>query len=108
MNTADGTRKVPPAANFLSPVARDPSLPLGMTPRCSSLRGATRGVLRRNADDEDARSTRDVHRIDDVAVLRVRIALHEQDLVGTVVVDRVELGRQLRLGDFLGVDEVLP
>ena len=49
-----------------------------------------RRVLRRNADDLHAGAARDVHRVDDVAVLHLRITLHEDDLLRARIVDLLE------------------
>ena len=62
--------------------------------------------LRGEADDLHAGAPGHVHRLDHVLVDPVRPGLDEQQLGRTLVVDRVDLGIQLVLGDRLAVDGV--
>src|SRR5206468_7533474 len=55
------------------------------------LRLCARNILWRNADDLHTSAAGNVHRVDDVAVLYLGISLHENDLLGTGIVDLLEL-----------------
>src|SRR5688572_17848179 len=74
---------------------------------CCRRRPFLRNVLGRYADDLDSRTPRDVHRLDHILVLHRRIALDEDDLLGTRIVDIAKPWAEPGLVDFLGVDGVL-
>src|SRR6476646_11976358 len=63
-------------------------------------------VLRRHADDLHPGAAGDVHRVNHLSVLHLRVTLHEVDLLGPAVVDLLEPGSEAILGDLLGVDAV--
>src|SRR5689334_4331670 len=63
-------------------------------------------VLRRDADDLHPGTPGDVHGVDHLSVLHLRVTLHEDDLLGPAVVDLLEPGSEAILGDLLGVDAV--
>src|SRR6476659_8168636 len=68
---------------------------------------ATGRVLRRNTDDLDASAARDVHRVDDIRVLRLRSTLHEDHFLRTGIVDLLETRGQAITRNLLAVDGVL-
>src|SRR5262245_16407051 len=97
-STADDPRRVRPP--YLFPLADCFGLLRG---------GRVLGdVLGRNTHDLHAGTARDVHGLDDVLILRLRIALHENDLLGTRIVDLLEPGAKAHLVDLLRVDGELP
>src|SRR6476646_2478229 len=63
-------------------------------------------VFRRDADDLPPGTAGDVHRVDHLSVLHLRVTLPEDDLLGPAVVDLLEPGSEAILGDLLGVDGV--
>src|SRR5215204_3083349 len=75
--------------------------------RCEArLLARARRVLGWDADDLYPRAAGDVHRVHHLPVLHLRVALHEDDLLRSPIVDLLQPRPDAILGDLLGVDAV--